>query len=104
MLCPPTNRYEYSKKPRFPRWLTRFYFGIRRNKFVRNQPPLAAAILTENSLARFETKTLTVIEDEGPESGRTKASENGMSIRVATGADRQQFEEIFMDTLNAPNQ
>jgi pyrimidine-specific ribonucleoside hydrolase len=66
--------------------------------------PLAAAILTENSLARFETKTLTVIEEEGPESGHTKASENGMSIRVATGADRQQFEKIFMDALNAPNQ
>jgi pyrimidine-specific ribonucleoside hydrolase len=64
--------------------------------------PLAAAILTENSLATFETRTLTVVEEEGSESGRTQVSENGTSIRVAVNADGKRFEQLFLDTLNAP--
>jgi pyrimidine-specific ribonucleoside hydrolase len=64
--------------------------------------PLAAAILTENSLATFETKTLIVIEEEGSDSGRTQVSGNGASIRVAVKADGKRFELLFLDTLNAP--
>jgi inosine-uridine nucleoside N-ribohydrolase len=64
--------------------------------------PLAAAILTENSLATFETKTLIVIEEEGNESGRTQVSGNGASIRVAVSADGKRFEQLFLDALNAP--
>jgi inosine-uridine nucleoside N-ribohydrolase len=64
--------------------------------------PLAAAILTDNSLATFETKTVTIIEEAGPDSGRTQVSENGASIRVAVNADSKQFEQLFLDTLNAP--
>ena len=64
--------------------------------------PLAAAILTENSLATFETKTLMVVEEEGNDSGRTQVSENGASIRVAVSADGERFEQLFLDTLNAP--
>ena len=64
--------------------------------------PLAAAILTENSLATFETKTLMVVEEEGNDSGRTQVSENGASIRVAVSADSERFEQLFLDTLNAP--
>lgn len=64
--------------------------------------PLAAAILTENSLATFEDKTLIVIEEEGSDSGRTQVSEAGASIRVAVNADSQLFEQLFLDTLNAP--
>ena len=64
--------------------------------------PLAAVILTENSLATFETKTLTIIEQEGDDIGRTQVSENGASIRVAVNADGERFEQLFLDTLNAP--
>ena len=64
--------------------------------------PLAAAILTENSLATFETRALIIIEEEGSESGRTQASGNGASIRVAINADGERFEQLFLDTLNAP--
>jgi len=64
--------------------------------------PLAAAILTENSLATFETKTLIVVEEEGTDSGRTQVSGNGASIRVAVNADGERFEQLFLDTLNAP--
>jgi len=63
--------------------------------------PLAAVILTDNSLATFAAKTLSVVEDEGPDSGRTQETENGILIRVALNADRQQFESVFIDTLNA---
>ena len=62
--------------------------------------PLTAAIATDESLATIETKTVTVIEHEGSESGRTLESENGYSMRVCTRADRGRFEQIFLDTLN----
>jgi inosine-uridine nucleoside N-ribohydrolase len=64
--------------------------------------PLAAAILTDNSLATFETRTITVIEEEGDQSGRTQASESGAPVRVAVEAEKERFEQIFLDTLNAP--
>ena len=62
--------------------------------------PLAAAILTENSLATFETRQLIIVE-EGRESGRTQVSEDGASIRVALNADNERFEGLFLDALNA---
>jgi inosine-uridine nucleoside N-ribohydrolase len=64
--------------------------------------PLAAAILTENSLATLENRRLVVIEEEGSESGRTQVNANGASIRVAVSADSERFEQLFLDTLNAP--
>lgn len=62
--------------------------------------PLAAAIATDESLAKFETFQLIVIEEEGPDSGRTIESKDGHMIRVATWADASRFEELFLDTLN----
>ena len=63
---------------------------------------LSAAILTDNSLATFETKRLIVVEEEGSDSGRTQASADGASIRVAVSADGERFEQLFLDTLNTP--
>ena len=62
--------------------------------------PLSAAIATEESLANFENLQLIVIEDEGPDSGRTVESNDGQMIRVATWADPARFEKLFLDTLN----
>jgi inosine-uridine nucleoside N-ribohydrolase len=62
--------------------------------------PLAAAIATDESLAKFENSQLIVIEEEGPHSGRTIESKDGRMIRVATWADANRFEELFLDTLN----
>lgn len=66
--------------------------------------PLAAAILTDESLATFETQTLSIVEDEGPESGRTQVAANGANVRVArfAPAEAERFEQVFLDTLNAP--
>ncbi len=60
----------------------------------------AAAIATEESLSTFQELSLTVVEKEGPESGRTLASDDGYSIRVAMTADQTRFETLFLDGLN----
>jgi pyrimidine-specific ribonucleoside hydrolase len=64
--------------------------------------PLAAAILTDNSLAAFETRTITVVEEEGNQSGQTLASENGAPVRLAVNVDDERFEQLLLDTLNTP--
>jgi inosine-uridine nucleoside N-ribohydrolase len=64
--------------------------------------PLAAAILTDNSLAAFETRNLTVIEEESNQSGRTQASESGAPVLVAVDVEAERFEQLFLDTLNTP--
>jgi len=63
--------------------------------------PLAAAIATEESLAKFQQLQLVVIEEEGPDSGRIMESNNGRFVRVAIWADAAYFEELFLDTLNS---
>ena len=62
--------------------------------------PLAAAIATDEALATVEPQTLTVIEQEGSESGRTLGSGEGSTVLVCTGADAAAFEEVFLHTLN----
>lgn len=62
--------------------------------------PLAAAIATDEALATVESQTLKVIEQEGPESGRTLGAEEGSSVLVCTEADAAAFEEVFLHTLN----
>lgn len=64
--------------------------------------PLAAAILTDESLATYENAGLCVVENDGPESGWTKAGDGCPPIRVAVSADRGRFEQVFLDTLNTP--
>ena len=61
---------------------------------------LTAAIVTDESLATFETRTILVVETEGSESGYTRPVENGVSVRVATSADRQRFEILLMAVVN----
>ena len=62
--------------------------------------PLAAAVLTNESLATFEPKKLCVVEGEGRESGWTKVDDGCPEIRVAVSVDSMRFEQIFLDTLN----
>jgi len=62
--------------------------------------PLSAAILTNEGLAEIEVRTLAVIVDEGPESGRTKPTSSGSEVRVAMSADGAAFEDLFLATLN----
>ncbi len=64
--------------------------------------PLSAATLTDESLVTFQTIGLSVVEGEGLESGRTQPTDNGAKVRVAVSADGARFEQVFLDTLNAP--
>ncbi len=61
---------------------------------------LTSAIFTDESIASFEEIQLSVVEQEGPQSGYTKPDAAGPTIRVATGADRSKFERIFLTVLN----
>jgi pyrimidine-specific ribonucleoside hydrolase len=63
--------------------------------------PLTAAILTDETLATFETRALTVITAEGPESGRLAGADGGASVRYAAVADPARFEAHFLEALNA---
>jgi inosine-uridine nucleoside N-ribohydrolase len=62
--------------------------------------PLAAAVATDESLVTIQPQTLTIIEEEGPGSGRTLAAADGSAVRVCTAANGAAFEEVFLDTLN----
>ena len=63
--------------------------------------PLAAAILSDEGLAEFASRSLAVEETEGPESGRLSAAPGGVEVRYAVSADQALFEQRFLDTLNA---
>ena len=62
--------------------------------------PLAAAVVRDEDLVSFQDLSLEVIEAEGPESGWTKKSAAGSSLRVALTADRERFESLFLDVIN----
>jgi inosine-uridine nucleoside N-ribohydrolase len=62
--------------------------------------PLTAAILTDGSLGTFERRCLTVVDKEGPQSGRTLETPTGADIRVCTSVDSARFESLFLDVLN----
>ncbi len=61
---------------------------------------LAAAIVADESLATFQEMSLAVIDEEGPQSGRTAVSDDGYRVRVTTSADQTRFEALFLDALN----
>jgi inosine-uridine nucleoside N-ribohydrolase len=64
--------------------------------------PLAAGILSDNSLAAFQEMPICVVEEEGSQSGRTQERTDCPMLRVATAADGDRFIQIFLDTLNNP--
>jgi inosine-uridine nucleoside N-ribohydrolase len=61
--------------------------------------PLAAAILVEPAIGSYATTRVTVIEDEGSESGRTVERADGARVRVTMSAHRARFERSFTSTL-----
>jgi inosine-uridine nucleoside N-ribohydrolase len=62
--------------------------------------PLAAAVLVDESLTTFASADLTVVTDEGPESGRIVPAGDGVLARYATSADLERLETFLIDTLN----
>ena len=62
---------------------------------------LTAAVFTDHSIATFEEMQLTVVEEEGPESGRTKPDSAGATIKVAVSADPKTFEQMLLTIWNS---
>jgi inosine-uridine nucleoside N-ribohydrolase len=62
--------------------------------------PLTAAIAVDESLCTVEEHMLTIVTEEGPESGRTLEAAGGNPIRVCVGTDGARFETLFLDVLN----
>jgi pyrimidine-specific ribonucleoside hydrolase len=62
--------------------------------------PLAAAVAVDGSFATCQPQAVKVIEEEGPESGRTLATADGSIVEVCTEANGAAFEVVFIDTLN----
>jgi pyrimidine-specific ribonucleoside hydrolase len=54
---------------------------------------LAAAVLVDESLVTFETRT------SRENKGWTREDPAGAAVRVAVGVDRRRFEQLFLDTL-----
>jgi pyrimidine-specific ribonucleoside hydrolase len=63
--------------------------------------PLTAAVAADESMATFQQRSVKVIYEEGPESGRTLEAEGGVDIRMCTTVDSARFEQVFLDTLNS---
>ncbi len=61
---------------------------------------LTSSTFTDQSIVKFEELNLSVVEEEGPESGRTKQDANGAKIKVAMSADQNKFEQLFLTVLN----
>lgn len=61
--------------------------------------PLTAAILSDESLATFETMKLRVLQD-GVTSGQTVEAADGTPVRVAVSADGASFENNLLGVLN----
>ena len=64
--------------------------------------PLAAVLLVEKDLGEYETQPLCVVEAEGPASGQTLVKEGCLLVEVAVYAERQAFEDNFIEVLNTP--
>jgi purine nucleosidase len=60
---------------------------------------LSAVAAVHPHVVTDESLDVTVIED-GPSAGRTAISPTGQMAQVATWASREEFERIFLDTLN----
>ena len=65
---------------------------------------LTSAISTDPGIATFKGMRLVVVEDEGPQSGRTMGSPDGAMVKVAMSARRRAFETILLTVLNRGNQ
>jgi pyrimidine-specific ribonucleoside hydrolase len=64
---------------------------------------LTAATFTDQSNVSFQDAQLVVVEQEGPESGRTKSDGNSAKVKVAVSANKNQFKQLFLTILNWKN-
>lgn len=65
--------------------------------------PLAAAILVDETLAKFDVLSVCIDINEGSSSGAAQIYSGCPEVRVAIDADKQRFENDFLETLNTPS-
>jgi inosine-uridine nucleoside N-ribohydrolase len=82
------------------RALTRSIGFVRSGKYY-FWDPLTAAVALDESLGTFETRPVSVIEEEGRESGATRLDEAGVPVKIAMTADGDRFKQHFLDVLNS---
>lgn len=82
------------------RVLSRFKSIIRTHEYF-FWDPLTAAVAVDESLAAFQRRNLKVVCEEGPESGRTAETADGVGTRICATVDNARFEQTFLDTLNS---
>lgn len=61
--------------------------------------PLAAAVVVDPALVTTRTEPVSIVTDEGPDSGRTVRSPGGRPVTVADDVDAGAFEELLIRTL-----
>ena len=62
--------------------------------------PLTAAIAVDESLGTFETRPVSVIEEDGRASGATRLDDAGVPVKITIAADGDRFKQHFLDVLN----
>jgi inosine-uridine nucleoside N-ribohydrolase len=66
---------------------------------------ITATIAIHNEIATFHPYKLRVVEEEGPESGRTVVADQGQRpARVALGVQAKTYEELLLAGLNGRSQ
>lgn len=61
--------------------------------------PLAAAILSNETIAGFEKRRLRVIEEDGPLRGKVIIDPAGPEVRAVFQVDRERFEQEYLNTI-----
>jgi inosine-uridine nucleoside N-ribohydrolase len=64
--------------------------------------PLAAGLLADESLGRYQERRLQVVTIEGYQSGRLVEIETGALVRLAVWADRVRFEQALLEIYSSP--
>ena len=62
--------------------------------------PMTVTVALDNSLGRFQQRTLRIVEEEGPQNARTLDDPAGRGVRVCMHLDRERFEQTVLDSLN----
>lgn len=61
--------------------------------------PLAAVVALHPEIAQFEEKSVRIVVEEGPQSGRVEPVDGGVMISVCKQVDRDSFERLFLEGI-----
>jgi inosine-uridine nucleoside N-ribohydrolase len=62
--------------------------------------PLTAVVAAAPEVATFEESRIRVIQEEGPQAGRTIRDPQGYPVRICVAVDAGVFEQLFLETVN----